>query len=43
MYKLYIYLSNGFNAVYRNLSMKQVLKELERYDDIETVSVMLED
>lgn len=42
MYRLEIYLDNGFNAKYRNLTMEQVLKEIQKYDGIETISIMLE-
>ena len=42
MYKLEIYLDNGFNAKYTNLTIEQALKEIGRYVGIEYVSIMKE-
>lgn len=43
MYRLEIYLDNGFDAKYRNLTIEQVLKEVGRYVGIEYVSIMKEE
>lgn len=42
MYKLEIYLDNGFNAKYSNLTIDQVLKELNCYVGIVSVQISLE-
>lgn len=42
MYKLEIYLDNGFSAKYSNLTMEQVLKELNCYVGIVSVQISLE-
>lgn len=42
MYRLEIYLDNGFNAKYSNLTMEQVLKELNCYVGVVSVQISLE-
>lgn len=42
MYKLEIYLDNGLNAKYSNLTMEQVLNEIKECEGIESILITLE-
>lgn len=42
MYKLEIYLDNGLNAKYKDLTIDQVIKEIKKYEGIESISINIQ-
>lgn len=41
-YKMEIYLTCGFNAKYKDLTIEQAIKEIKNYEEIESISINIQ-
>lgn len=42
-YEMEIYLTCGFSAKYKDLTIEQVIKEIKKYEEIESFSIKIQE